>query len=181
MVTHWGSTYLMISRILEQQEAISAVLAEDRKNWHKMPTDAVLETIHDILKPLSFLTDALAGEKEVTASVVFPVFKKTLPVDNDKDTTLAKEVKRIISSDLESRYMETEVSDVLDFASFLDPRFKEQYLHGKDDIIQQITDQCFQCYPSIDDTNYASTSDVEEASTPSKTNERTCSCTTTHC
>ena len=66
------------------------------KNWHKMPTDAelsVLETIHDILKPLSFLTDALAGEKEVTASVVFPVLKhikKRSAVDNDKDTTLAK-------------------------------------------------------------------------------------------
>ena len=58
--------------------------------------------------------------------------------------------------------METEVYDILDFASFLDSRFKEQYLHGKDDIIQQITDQCFQCYPLIDDTNYASTSDVEE-------------------
>ena len=150
-------------------------------------SDAVLETIHDILKLLSFLTDALAGEKEVTASAVFPVLKhikKTLAVDNDKDTTLAKDVKRIISSDLESRYMETEVSDVLDFASFLDPRFKEQYLHGKDDIIQQIIDQCFQCYPSIDDTNYASTSDAEEVH-PAKRmkgpNERTCSCTTTHC
>ena len=35
------------------------------------------------------------------------------------------------------------------------------HLHGKDDIIKQITDQCFQYYPSIDDTNYASTSDVE--------------------
>ena len=68
-----------------------------------MPTDlelSVLETIHDILKPLSFLTDALAGEKEVTASVVFPVLKhikKRLAVDNDKDTTLAKEVKKTFS------------------------------------------------------------------------------------
>ena len=34
----------------------------------------VLETIHDILKLLLFLTDAL-GEKEVTASVVFPILK----------------------------------------------------------------------------------------------------------
>ena len=43
-----------------------------------MPTDAelsVLETIHNILKSLSFLTDALTGEKELTASVVFPVLK----------------------------------------------------------------------------------------------------------
>ena len=172
VVTRWGSTYLMISRILEQQQALSAVLAEDRKNWHRMPTDpelSVLETIHDILKPLSFLTDALAGEKEVTASVVLPVLKhikKKLAVDYDKDSTLAKGVKETIWSDLESRYMETGVSEVLDFASFLDPRFKdkEQYLHGKDEIIQQITDQCLQYYPTVNDidTNDASTSDVEE-------------------
>ena len=41
-----------------------------------MPTDSelsILETLRDILKPLSFLTDTLAGEKEVTASAVIPV------------------------------------------------------------------------------------------------------------
>lgn len=36
VVTRWGSTYSMISRIIEQQQAISAVLAEDRKNWSLM-------------------------------------------------------------------------------------------------------------------------------------------------
>ena len=112
-----------------------------------------------------FLTDALAGEKEVTASVVLPVLKhikKKLAVDNDKDSTLAKGVKETIWSDLESRYMETGVSEVLDVVSFLDPSFKdkEQYLHDKDEIIQQITDQCLQYYPTVNDidTNDASTS-----------------------
>ena len=90
-----------------------------------MPTDSelsVLETIYDILESLSFLTDALAGEKEITASVVLSVLKhitKKLAVDNDKDSTLAKGIKETIWSDLESRYTETEVSEVLDFASFL--------------------------------------------------------------
>ena len=49
-----------------QQQAISAVFAEDRKYWCKMPTDgefAVLETLTDLLKPLSYLTDALSCEK----------------------------------------------------------------------------------------------------------------------
>ena len=70
-----------------------------------MPTDSelsVLETIHNILKPLSFLTDTLADEKEVTASVVLPVIKhikKKLAVDNDKESTQAKGVKEIIWSD----------------------------------------------------------------------------------
>lgn len=34
--TRWGSTFSMISRILEQQQAISAVIADERKYWHKM-------------------------------------------------------------------------------------------------------------------------------------------------
>ena len=34
--TRWGSTYQMVSRILFQQQAICAVLAEDRKHRYKM-------------------------------------------------------------------------------------------------------------------------------------------------
>ena len=78
VVTRWGSIFDMISRILEQQQALSAVLAEDKKNWHRMINDtdlSVLETVSDILKPLSYLTDALACEKEITASAVYPVLK----------------------------------------------------------------------------------------------------------
>ena len=46
-------------------------MAEDRQNWHKMPTDAEFSTmkvvIINIHKPLS-LTDALSSEKQVTTS-----------------------------------------------------------------------------------------------------------------
>ena len=47
VATTWESTFQMIDRILEQQQAISAVLANDCKNWHHMPTDqvSVLETV----------------------------------------------------------------------------------------------------------------------------------------
>ena len=50
VATRW-STYEMVSRIVQQQ-ALGSVLAADRKNWHKMPTDAefsVLETIVEVL------------------------------------------------------------------------------------------------------------------------------------
>ena len=62
----------MIDRILEQQQAISAVFANDRKNWQHMPTDqeaSVLETVVSVLSPLSIFTDALSGEKHLTISV----------------------------------------------------------------------------------------------------------------
>ena len=68
----------MISRILEQQQAISAIMAGERIHWNKMPTDAeftTLENLSDVLKPLSFLTVALAGEKQVTASALAPIME----------------------------------------------------------------------------------------------------------
>ena len=64
--------------MLEQQQALSAVLAEDRKKSHRMINDnelSVLETLSDILRLLSCLTDALACEKQITASAVYPVLK----------------------------------------------------------------------------------------------------------
>ena len=95
---------------------------------------SILETLHDILKALSFLTDALVGEKEVTASAMIPVLehiKWKLTVDNANDTMLAAtELKEIIWSDLESRYMQTEASEILSLASFLDLRLKNStYMH----------------------------------------------------
>ena len=46
-----------ISRILEQQQAISAIMAGERIYWNKMPTDAeftTLENLSDVLKPRVF-------------------------------------------------------------------------------------------------------------------------------
>ena len=78
MLLHVGDQLEMVSRINEHQQAISAVLAEDRNYWCKMPTDgefAVLETLTDVLKPLSYLTDALACEKQVTVICNFSCFE----------------------------------------------------------------------------------------------------------
>ena len=78
VVTRWGSTDDMVTWIVEQQQAICAVLADDQKNRHRMPSNtdiSVLETIVTALKPLSTLTDALSGEKQVTISNIRPVLK----------------------------------------------------------------------------------------------------------
>ena len=37
--TGWGSPQDMIARILDQEQAICTVLAEDCKHWHYMPSD----------------------------------------------------------------------------------------------------------------------------------------------
>ena len=71
----------MLARILEQQQAICAVIANDCKNWHRMPSDhdfTTLEAISSVLKPSSIFTDALASEKVVTVSADHPLLKHIL-------------------------------------------------------------------------------------------------------
>ena len=48
----------MIARILEQQQAICAVLVEDRRDWYRMPSDhefSVLEAVDSVLRSLHSL------------------------------------------------------------------------------------------------------------------------------
>ena len=70
-----------------------------------MPTEtefSVLETLAEVIKPLSVLTDALSGEKEVTSSAVQAILKYVVDIcePKDGDNTLTCEMKLAISSDL---------------------------------------------------------------------------------
>ena len=131
MVTFWGSTYSMSSNIIEQ--AISAVLASDHKNWHKMPSDAVvmLEYMCAVSEPLSFFTDALTGEKHVTVSAVHPLLDhiptSIVPASPD-DFTVVKQKKKIIREDLTGCYS-AHTTLLLDKCSFHDPRCLLQVCH----------------------------------------------------
>ena len=65
----------MIARILEQQQAICGVLAEDRDRWHCMPSPhdfTVLEAVSSVLQPLQVFTDALSGEKMLLFLLFIP-------------------------------------------------------------------------------------------------------------
>lgn len=58
----------MVSRILQQEEAIRVVLSADRNTTHLVPTWQdidVLQSIDQALTPLSSLTDMLSGEEYV--------------------------------------------------------------------------------------------------------------------
>ena len=156
VATRWGSTYDMVSRIVEQQQAICAVLAEDRKNWYRMPSDtefAVLETVVSVLKPLSTLTDALSGEKQVTVSAIRPILKhiQTILTEANTDSRLAVQMKNAISADLQRRNNSTQLCQLIDIASFLDPRFRDQYVEEREMVVEAIKEECLPLVPSISD------------------------------
>jgi len=112
VVTRWGSTYEMISRFLEQQQAVCAVLASDRSTWHFMPKDsdiATLENVNQLLQPLYDLTDTLASEKRVTLSSLTPVLEhicSEILSEQAEDNLLIRQMKQVMREDLQGRYTE---------------------------------------------------------------------------
>ena len=156
--TRWGSTYAMILRIIEQQQAVCAVLVDDCKNWSKMLTDQELNTIEivaAILEPFSFLTDALSGEKNITLSAVRPVLKhilEKLTTLKDEDARLAREIKLVIHTDISNCYGNADVAMLLNKAAFLDPRFRE-CVTELEPTIQEIVEECLSIMDS--DSNHS--------------------------
>lgn len=69
---------MMISRILEQQQALTQVLSADKKLRHLIPTWQdidVLESVRKSLSPMLDFTDALSGDEYVSVSFVKPVLQ----------------------------------------------------------------------------------------------------------
>ncbi len=69
------SVVSVVDRVCEQQQAICAALVENRK-WCLMTTHTditTLETVREVLGPLSTFTFSLCGEKGATLSSVIPV------------------------------------------------------------------------------------------------------------
>lgn len=137
--TRWSSTFEMVERFCMQQQAVCAVLAENRKKWHLMPKDSdmsTLETIREIIGPLSSFTDALSGEKEPTLSSVLPLKWKLLSLLTVKEgeSTLSCEMKEKIRKDFTARYESRLLDTVLNTATFLDPRFKFSFVTMEEEV-----------------------------------------------
>lgn len=142
--TRWGSTEHMVSRVLEQEQAIRQVLSGDRKTSHLVPTwqdIEVLESLKAAIGPLADFTDMLSGEQRVTVSAVKAVLHilktEVLAVSTD-DTTLTGDIKSRILDYIEAKYSDSRLSGLLDVASFLDPRFMKDYIDSTDiDVVRE--------------------------------------------
>ena len=132
--TRWGSRQAMIERLLEQEEAVSRVLAADKKCLHLVPTSqtlGVLTSINKAVKPLQEFTDALSGESYVTVSFVKPtlsLFRNSLLKPEEDDTDLTKTIKQKIMRYLTDQYSDPVKDELLDMACLMDPRFRTTYI-----------------------------------------------------
>ena len=127
-VTRWGSTYEMLTRLTEQQQA---VLLEDGGDSILMPSSnefAVIEELVDILKPFNDATEILSGDSYPTLGIVQPVFHQFLSkilVSKPEDRDIVKKIKDTIRQNLSTRYQDEEIQTILLVAMYLDPRFKK--------------------------------------------------------
>ncbi|KAJ8288625.1 hypothetical protein COCON_G00012840, partial [Conger conger] len=133
----------MVVRFIEQQQAICAVLAGDRNTWHLMPKDSeitVLEEVSQLLGSLHEFTDILASEKQVTLSALTPDLEhisNEILQEQPTDSNLTKQMKEIMRKDMlmQLRYTE-EMKNVLNISSFMDPRFKGNFIENLDQTVK---------------------------------------------
>ena len=125
--TRWGSTAVMVKRILEQKEAIRIVLSGDRSTSHLAITWQdidLLTSINAFVTPLEDLTDTLSGETHVTISAVKPMLRHLCDVllaESSEDSELTKEMKERCKSKVMQQYSSSDINKLLDTATFLDP------------------------------------------------------------
>ena len=139
--TCWDSTFEMVDKFTEQQQAVSAV--EDRKKWYVMPKDSditIRETVKEVLSLLSSFSDALSGEKHTTLSSVLPLTWKIYSTLTTEDTSsnLERQLKQKIGDDLKHRYEDRNLQLVLNTATFLDLHFKDSFTTLKEEVKQHL-------------------------------------------
>ncbi|KAL3972557.1 cathepsin X [Sarotherodon galilaeus] len=132
--TRWSSLQLMINRVIEQEKALSQVLRADKKTRHLVLTWQdmdVLESLNKALSPLTEFTDALSGEHYTSVSylkAVLHLFNTQVLKPQDDDTQLTTTIKEGILNYLKDKYDDQTTEELLDMASFVDPRFKTTYI-----------------------------------------------------
>ena len=154
--TRWNSSYAMLSRIAEQQTAISAVLAEstravDRDMILSSGEVAQVECAMAVLKPLAQATEMLGGEKMPSLSVVQPMLtalkRKHLKV-SVVEPNMALDMKQAIASSNDEHFSDDDQRRVMLIASCLDPRFcRLKFLPSKEraDVYTELARIANQC------------------------------------
>ena len=114
----------MLERVLEQQQALYAVLMENKEKYVRalLPDAGEWGIIEDLISILKPFTDTLSMQQFCCLLQYYTsLFISRYLKEDDKDSTIVKSVKHAICTDIKSRY----VSGLLNVAAFLDSRFKQ--------------------------------------------------------
>ena len=104
----------------------------------------VLEFNDKALGSLKEFTDIMSASKYVTISALKPILhrlSKTELARQDDDLTLTVEIKEEVLRRLKSRYVDPSMELLMNVASFLDPRYKTEFLVASVDTDQDENEQ----------------------------------------
>ena len=128
----------MMERILQQQQPLCATLIEIRRS-DLMPTDAEISNMEgfvEAMQPFAEITEVMGKEKQVSFSAVRLFLFKLLSIhliEKASDSSVMKQIKQVVKSDLEDRYSDLHLMMLLNKACFLDPRFKSLSFLSEED------------------------------------------------
>ena len=127
--TQWGSQQKMIDCILEQESALCQVLSSHLlPSWRDID---VLRSVKKALDPLREFADILSDKNYVMVSAIKPILhhmQEEILSKAEGDTQLALDIKRRVMLYMESKYADPAISNLLGVATFLDPRFRTDYI-----------------------------------------------------
>lgn len=103
--THWSSTYLMTSRMLEVHSDLTHVL-EDLQWDNLLISDwKLLHAIQEMLEPFAIFTTLVQGEDFTTVSCVIPsIIDLTLHLEEFKSNPGVSEAAELLLTELKRRF-----------------------------------------------------------------------------
>nr|XP_022910860.1 zinc finger BED domain-containing protein 1-like [Onthophagus taurus] len=130
VVTRWNSTFYMLERFCELEEAIRTTISLIKKELSVITSDEwdIIKELVTILKPLENVTNIICGEKYVTASLAVVLTDGLLATYTDfKNQDFTDVIISVVKSILNGLYVKLnnlEDNNSLALALLLDPRFK---------------------------------------------------------
>ena len=126
--TRWNSALAMIRRLLKIMPAIAQVLYS-QKSTDLLPSAEEtkdMELLEMLLTPYEDATKMMSSEKHPTISLILPLWHilQTNAEPVTSDPVIIRRAKEAMKKDLEKRYKDPDVVNLLGKASMLDPRFK---------------------------------------------------------
>lgn len=168
--TRWAAKHAMISRFLENEDAVRRVFSSDRKVSHLMPSWQkidVLKSVNIALDGLCEFTNSLSGESYTTVSSVLPllsVFRDLMLEIREKDSSrLTRDIIDNASVYISELYHAKDTKQLLALCSLLDPRYKTDYLDDDEESDISLEQMKILLVKEVSVTTFSLTDEAETA------------------
>lgn len=144
IVTRWNSTFFMLERFIELEEAVRTTIALLNADLPQLTAEewTMTKDLKKILEPFEAATRAVSGQQYMTASLVIVITGGLLDVCDKLVNTVSitQDLRPVIDSlkdGLQTRLGNVEYSNTLAMCTFLDPRFKT-YPFKNNDAVERV-------------------------------------------